>query len=370
MSLASTVLSQVRVSRITGETNMPGRTGVLYSLPRTVLVVDIEYTRTDEIPGPYASLSQELLGMDQVIAERRTLFSLEDAGISSYVEPDPGQLFMVEMDEKASEAVWMEFSRNGLLAGAHWMEEEQLEAGPWMKDHGVPAIETRESFPFYKEASLKEVVDTITRVVTFDTLTYREKILKRLMVKQTDREKATEAAAMIHDIGQDQYTLLVGYQETAYEYEAIRYMYDQLEAQRRNYLQLFIGITRTEKRTARYFIVPEEGMLGTQHVIAGFSSESGMLPAGEGEDIVLAIETKGLASIIGSTFPPAAAAAATGFSYRVPETCRVSVEMRKEVLYQTSMVINQAGKVRSLPPSITRVEFDPVTGGIRKILYK
>jgi hypothetical protein len=187
-------------------------------------------------------------------------------------------------------------------------------------------------------------------------------------VERTDKEQAEEASAMINEITQDQYSLLVGYQETAYSYETIKYMYDQLETRRRNYLQLFTGITRKEKLDARYFVVPIPETLGAPYPVAGFNSTTGLTEPGGGNDVDLKIEGDGMAEILGE-----ASTSAMGFSgyyYRIPETCEVSLNYQGESLVKETIVINQAGVVRNLPPDITYVRFDPRTGGITKVVLK
>jgi hypothetical protein len=60
----------------------------------------------------------------------------------------------------------------------------------------------------------------------------------------------------------------------------------------------------------------------------------------------------------------------SGYYYRIPETCEVSLNYQGESLVKETIVINQAGVVRNLPPDITYVRFDPRTGGITKVVLK
>ena len=49
-------------------------------------------------------------------------------------------------------------------------------------------------FRKYTESPTREVIDTIIRKVSIDTLVIEEKIFKRSMVEFSDQEKAQEAA--------------------------------------------------------------------------------------------------------------------------------------------------------------------------------
>ena len=82
-------------------------------------------------------------------------------------------------------------------------------------------------FKKYTESPTREIIDTMIRRVSIDTLVIEEKIFKRSMIEFTDQEKAQEAADKIRQIEKDKYNLLVGYQETAYSREAMEFMYEQ-----------------------------------------------------------------------------------------------------------------------------------------------
>jgi hypothetical protein len=366
--LTGVLSAQARVKQVQGPETVAGRTGIIYSLPRTVLVADLEFTRTDRIPGPYHAFAGELLGIEQVVEERSVSYTLDHASVTAYTEPDPEHIYLIEMDEKSEEAVLLEFAANGLMLGSKTTLPDEQVTMKWIGEPSGQSYDLNEIFPVYREASLKEVIDTITRVVTFDTLTYTEKILKRLMILQSEREKAAEASTLIHDIGQDQYTLLVGYQETAYSHDAIKYMHDQLESQRRNYLQLFTGVTRKERMNARFFILPDAGMMEEPFRLAGFSEVSGLIAVTGSDDVLLTIEASGVAEKIGSASPPVAGA--SGYYYRIPETCEVSILFDGEMMARENIIINQAGVVRNLPPGVTDVGFDAVTGGIKRVVFK
>ena len=267
-------LTQVRVKKVDNPETVVGKKGVVYGLPRTVLVIDLEYSKTETVPGPYAEFSKELIGIEDIIIQSTTTYFLEDATISALTEMDPQQIYLVEMYVQSSDEVLLEFSGNGLLVGVELSGEQRINARQWVNQPEESEPDLSAIFPHYKPASMKEVVDTIVRKITFDTITYQEKILNRTLVEMTEKEQAEEAAALINEITQDQYSLLVGYQETAYSYEAIKYMYDKLESKRRNYVQLFTGTTMKEQFSARYFIVPTVEMMDQPFpVLIGLKSQ-------------------------------------------------------------------------------------------------
>jgi len=369
LALPLALAGQVKVTRVTAPESIASKKGVFYSLPRTVLTVTIEYTETDRLPGPYASFASELLGMEDAIKEKQVSFSVDHVSISSHSEPDPDQVFFVEMQEKAEEAALIAFTNCGLMMGSTGLTEETAHESSGFKAMGSDTLSEAALFPAYKRSSTKEVVDTIIRIVTFDTVSYQEKILQRLQVDQTEKEKAEEAVSMINTIGQDQYSLLVGYQETAYDHGAIKFMFDQLGKQRQSYLTLFSGITRHQKHSVSYTVVPVEEMIDGSYELAGFSVTKGVAGLKEGETISLEIVRTGNTALIGGV-QQAAAGNGSGYYYRIPETCVVSVKLNGQVVEEEALIINQAGVVRRLPPEVNQVEFYPSTGSIKKVILK
>jgi len=356
--------AQVRVTRISSPESLAGKKGIIYSLPRTFLAIDLQITVTDQIPGPYSAFAGELLGLEKVIDRQQKTYSLDHAVIHYGVEADPQQVFFVEKDEKSSEGIFLEFLPGGMIMGSEPIGEDFPVQDKFSREHSAPAFNADGIFPGYIAGEMKEIVDTIIRKVSFDTLTYEEKILKRIMVKQSEREKAMEAASMIADLGQDQYSILVGYQETAYSSEAMKYMIGKLEEQRTSYLQLFTGVTRKEEYVVTLKHVPGDGVRQT---LTGFSPASGLVSADGNNDVVLQVDKKGISALAGDDANPAGF---TGYYYRIPEACKVSVVYDDEVIGESELLINQYGVVRSLPTTVTRVEFLPETGGIKNVILE
>lgn len=360
------VCGQIKVTRIDPKEGAAGRKGIVYSLPRTVLALDLLVTRTDRAPGPYASFAAELLGIEDAVREWQTSYTLDKVSISAISEPDPDQVFLVERDEKSSENILYLFTPDGLMAGSEGFRENAPSGEDW-EDFFTRTYVTEDVFPAYRKGDMKENIDTITRLVAIDTLLYTEKILKRSMVRQTDREKAEEAASMITGIGQDQYSLLVGYQETAYSGDALRFMIEQLEMQRQNYLRLFTGVTRSEQVRIRLEYIPSPGSAKEPAMVAGFSPAIGLTGSEGAAPVTLTLLQQGLAGVLGGE---QSVSVPSGYFYRIPESCEVKVEYEGKTLGRQVLPVNQLGVVRSLPPSVTQVEFYPETGTVKRMILK
>ena len=222
-------------------------------------------------------------------------------------------------------------------------------------------------FGKYTESPTREVVDTIIRKVSIDTLVYEDKSFKRSMVEYTDLEKAREAAGRIRQIEQDKYNLLIGYQETAYSREALEFMYNELEEQRQDYLKLFTGVTVNETLKFNYQLFPDASKEEQKYILAGFSNSTGIIGANEQNEISVSIITDTENILPAAT---GGSLAATGIVYRVPRSVQAVLSFHDKELVSRRIEVLQLGMIQSLPPDFKRVEFDLETGALKSVVLE
>ncbi len=97
----------------------PAKDGIIYSLPRNVLRIEIDVVKKEEFKGPYSQYSTRLLGLTDVIQENTISFSLGDVRISSYAEPDPRLTYFIDLGNKSKKAASMllALSDEGYITG-------------------------------------------------------------------------------------------------------------------------------------------------------------------------------------------------------------------------------------------------------------
>jgi hypothetical protein len=222
-------------------------------------------------------------------------------------------------------------------------------------------------FNKYKESPTREIIDTVIRRVSIDTLVLEEKIFKRSMVEFTDREKAQEAADHIRQIEKDKYNLLVGYQETAYSREALEFMYNKLEEQRVEYLKLFTGVSVKETLKFNYQFFPETGKEEQEYRLAAFLKSSGMTTPDGQNDVTISLQSDAVNMLPGE---PADGQSATGLVYRVPRSVQAVLSVQGKELDSKRLEILQLGSIQSLPPDFKRVEFDMETGALKSVVIE
>jgi hypothetical protein len=352
--------AQVRVTKVIGQDMLAGKKGIVYALPRTQIHVELWIVKTQQIPGPLAEFAGEFLGLDKVITEKEVSYALKDAAILTSTEPDPGQVYLIEKEEKSSGEVWISFGRS---APVLTLEKFDKTLSPenfvsW-NDELFIIPEPGQLFRKYTESPTREMVDTIIRKVSIDTLVYEEKIFKHYMVEFTDREKAQEAAGQIRQIEQDKYKLLTGYQETAYSREALEFMYGNLE--------LFTGTTIKETLKFDYQLFPEAGKEEQKYSLAGFSNSAGIVSPETQNGISLTLNSDALnaAPVLNSE-----SQAPTGVTYRMPLSVQAVLSFHEKELVSRRIEVLQLGNILTLPPEFKRIDFDLETGALKSIVIE
>ncbi|MCD4663867.1 MAG: DUF4831 family protein [Bacteroidales bacterium] len=368
--------AQVNVHHVTGETNINDKQGIFYSLPRTLVKVDIVVEKTEYFAGPYAEYASKYLDMDGVITSDYNEYKIADAKLSSLSEPDPDQYYFIEIDEKAAKenkSLIFSLSAAGLIMGLD--ENAATKTSEELMVKGIDGGNAySDIFQYFAATNLYSKSDTIIRKVVVDTIVVEKIYLDKKWVEKSSEQKAVEAANMVSKIRESRYNLLTGYQEIPYDAGSISYMDNELKNMEKEYLSLFIGISF--KKTFRYSftVYPDPNEQSSLLPVFVFSSRSGIkdVNSSGGEKIYIRVERNNNAQqIINiSNSKEQADKNSHGFYYRIPETTRISLEINNDLKIQGYYQISQFGAVTFLPSSVSSVQFHPETGGVKKVIFE
>jgi hypothetical protein len=363
------IKAQVRVSKVTGPEMMAGKKGIVYNLPRTMIHVDLYVSKTQQFPGPLAEFAADYIGIDDVIKKNAVSYAVESAGLFSTSEPDPGQVYLIEKEEKSSGEIWISFGKSSPLLTLEKFDKTVSPPGfvSW-NEHLFESTDPAYLFKKYTESPTREVIDTIIRRVSVDTLVIEEKTFKRSMVEFSDQEKAQEAADKIRQIEKDKYNLLVGYQETAYSREAMEFMYNKLEEERMEYMKLFTGVSVKEILKLKYQFFPDTGKEEQEYRLAAVSKFNGVISPDGQNDVKVNLQTD--SEILKPADPAAGQSVTTGFVYRVPMFAQAVLTVQGKEMDSKRLEILQFGSIQSLPPEFKRVEFDMETGALKSVILE
>ena len=152
--------------------------GVFYSLPKTVIRIEIPIISTNKKPGPlfvnkdwfYKKATNVGLEMNDITKEKSTTFSIGKATVSTISMPDENNTFFVKFDSKAFEDLnlTMKLSKTGLL------ESAKSDSTNRVLDIGVKVFESAASIAGKfitlggkapEESQIDDHINTINRIL-------------------------------------------------------------------------------------------------------------------------------------------------------------------------------------------------------------
>jgi hypothetical protein len=355
ISIPQLVFSQFTVKRVVSpETVNTAQDGFYYSLPKTVLKIDLVVEKIQRIKGPLSDYCEEYLGVADFIKTNGTQFRLLNAEVEPIAEPDKDQLFYVQFPAEKSkdeQVIAFQLSSLGTLLAFDDAEIAKKEPSGNV-DQTIIFTEGDDGFDYFADYDRKRKIDTITRKITIDTVSIERFIFKTSWVDKSTEEKANEAALQITNIREARFNLLTGYQEVNYG-ESMKYMDRQLLKMEKQYLELFLGkeLKSVENHTVYY--VPEKGNPGGV-----------ILNSDGGKSVEVAIKPSGNSSLL----PEKPFEKPDQVYYRIPEITTIEVKYDGEILYRKNLPVSQLGAVAAAPLGKAKTQFDPETGTMTRII--
>jgi hypothetical protein len=374
--LAVSVHAQLNVLRIDNNAAPQTKDGVFYSLPRTVVRIEVKIDRIENYKGPYADFALRFLGLKNVVAANSIDYAISDIAITTYPEPDPDQYYFVELGEKVSKgekAGMLSLNEAGVILGT--LPENPDATGtmpPASPQTGQQSGDEEDAFgelfKYSADVSVFEKVDTIIRKINIDTMTVERQYYKRTMVEKSPEQKAKEAADYISKIKDNRFNLVSGTQEVNYNRETLEYMAEQLNRMEKEYLKLFTGVSVHKSVTFSYKYIPVPNQINTEIPIFKFLKSKGIIDLDEpgGKVVTIKIQRVGNTNTVANYLKKAEKESKVqGFSYRIPELARVSVKLDENTQEETQCLVSQLGVVTNLPANKWKVQFHQETGGIK-----
>ena len=348
----------------------PEKDGIIYSLPRNVIKIQIEVLKRENFKGPFSEFAGKMLGLTNVIIENSTSYKLGTVIMTSIAEVDPQQFYFVEIDDKVkdSRSLMITMSEAGYISGFADIGQNKKEVRTALVS-GDFSNENLKPFRDLLKPVLIEKVDTVIRRISIDTTTVEEKVLKRSISEKTPEQQAREAADLIYRIEDNKFSLITGYQEVNYSRESLEFMIDQLNKMEKEYLAMFKGQTRESQQVYTYYVTPEPSTDGTLETICRFSKTKGISDkAGtSGESVSLVVtplnQNKAIEDFVKQR--DQVARKLHGFYYRVPEKTLTTLRVGGIPVAEQQMLISQLGIITFLPAgNMSNVRFDTETGNV------
>ncbi len=347
-------------------------TAYYYSLPRTAVVVEVEVSKTQMTPGPYAQYANRLLGMNDIITRSSNKYEITNIEIKSFVDPDPDHLYMVTLPDESAINRYLGFTESGLFLGVGNQAFSMQEKASSVESKAYSKQSTDAGFTHFLDINLIERIDTIVEYVREDTVMLQRQSLRRSWVEKSTEQRAREVADYILELREKKFDLISGFQEISYSKEALEYMYTEMNQLESDYLDLFTGVSKQEKYRYRFVHRPSKRDAGSRHILFSFSSIYGVLNANDvdGRPIILTYRRSQLTDPLERNMEQHAARHSEfghGIHYRIPEYADIKLHMENELIAEARMLINQFGIVSHLPAKDLDIRLHPGSGSIQSI---
>lgn len=366
--------AQIKVYRVGNSNALNTKEGLFYSLPRTLLKVDVIAELKENIPGPLHDYAEKYMGLGEVIQEQSSHYEIKELRIGTFTQPDPDQSFFVYIDKKSKEdkSLNLSLTNTGIIKGANLsnmvgqVNYEQVNVN--LDSHNEKSL-----FNYFADHNFYQHVDTIVRRISIDTASFEQYFYNTTWLEKNLEQKAKETAEYIAKIRENRFLLLTGYQETNYA-GSMAYMDTELKKMEAEYLSLFIGRSRKELILKSFVYLPQKSASGNQ-MIFKFSEKEGFVNNGSsrGTGVQIKIIPQLNSSSVDRFVQAATAVEASdisGFFYRIPEQTNIQLLYNGEIIHETQKIINQFGIVVQSPSLKSEIEFDTETGMIKNIKLK
>lgn len=214
--------------------------GLVYSLPRNVLHIRVDVTRTTHIPGPYAAYAKKFLGIGNAMQEKSDRYSIANIAITSTAESDPSALFHAY--SKKNTSGYLELTTSGLILP---IDRFSLTAQT-TKKLDAPAQPEDMFTDLSTAAFIGEEKSVYYSKQAKDSSFVRVPIQKTMIVERNMEEKAKEAADFIFLLRKKRTEFFNSDTDRPLEGAAIRAIFDEIDRLEASYLSLFVGKTITE----------------------------------------------------------------------------------------------------------------------------
>ena len=308
------------------------RAQVIYSLPQTVIVVEVDAVKEVHYAGPYAAYASQMLGINVPQKDEYNAY-VKEIRTCARVEADPAARLSAASQ---AESGLMALSSLGLVS------------------FGTRAEAERSAWSFQREASdadfskngLTQPFDTqkqtVYKDVQTDTAITRVAIQKDVKVAKSLEEKAREAADMVLRARSEKFKITIGDTDATYSGEALGSAIAELTRVEQEYLTLFTGYSVQTEETRTFEIIPVKGT-ETYDVFRLSDSEGLLTPdAKAGKPYYMDV----IPTPLGTPRPDESGKAPKGTPvyYRVPAVCSVTLGVGTRPLAKIRIPVYQLGE--------------------------
>lgn len=367
--------SQIKVSHVNSRSVSTDKKGYFYSLPQTHLKIEVIIQKVEKITGPLAAYAEEYLGISNVQQLNSVKYVIKDIRLSTFSQPDPDQLYFVQLDRRSKEPQQfiLSLDESGLIMGVNKRVENTVKIQELI-DIKVKSGAKKDLFKYFAGYNFYKQTDTIVRRISIDTFSIEKYNYNVSLIAKDPQKKAAEIAQKLEKLREDRYLLLTGYQEINYG-EGMSYMDGELKKMEAAYLTLFTGYSKTEYIYKSFSVLPEKSQTSNTISAFRFSENQGIFDLDDIRASTVYLNyttdksTQNVQRYLSAAIPEKDNTV-SGYFYRIPEFASFDLILDDMKIHSSIHLISQFGTVVQTPTINTELEFHPNTGSLKQIRLK
>lgn len=312
-----------------------------YSLPSTVIMLEVEAVQENFYAGPYAKYAEKYLGI-KARQKDEAAIHLTEVRMTPLVEADQSRRYSINVANGQVEASFLKLSSQGFISFA---DAKYGDVPQWrfpksgqgdFSGKGVSSNLTSESAILYHDGG---------------------KVKQNMLVGKTSEQKAAETAEMILKLREQRLQIVTGDTDATYSGEAMGAAIAEITRLEQEYLTLFTGYSESQTQQMRFEVIPSADQEGQMYIAFRLSDTDGLVPAEKmtGKPVIMQIIPQEfhvpevpVVDEKGKKKPVAEVLA----HYRIPAVCTVKLMDGAELLLQSRMPVYQLGQEGSLPVNV------------------
>ncbi|MDE6339847.1 MAG: DUF4831 family protein [Muribaculaceae bacterium] len=318
--------------------------GLVYTLPRTALEIEVTAKRTVRTAGPYYQYAKRFIGTDKVIKEDSESWTITDVKVRPYGVSDDSERYLMQLKAGALTSICVD--DNGMLLAIN------REVSPERK--GNPSVATESG--------------SIDNVNINEYLQYVD---EDFIASQSSAKRAQMLAENLMEIREAKISLTRGTAESMpQDGKQLEIMLNSLSHQEAALTAAFIGISESETVTETYTYTPSgDG----REVLFRLSDFSGFVGADDysGDPVYITVKTTRKGELPKDAKGEEKKLPKDAVIYNIPGAAAISITSQGKTLYDKEIELAQLGVKFGLAPTLfsakknrSYAEFNPITGGL------
>ena len=313
---------------------------ITYSLPSTVIVIDVDAVQEKFYAGPYARYAEKYLGIKPRLKDESNV-RLTEIKMMPLVEADQSRRYSIEPKKGVEISSLLKLSSGGFITFA---DASSADHASWrfptadkgdFSGKGVSSNLTSGSATLYKKDGKESAGNRVA-------------VQQDMVVEKSLEQKAAETADMILKLRRQRLQIVTGDTDATYSGEAMGAAINELTRLENEYMTLFTGYSEYTPQHMTFEVIPDPLKENQIYVAFRMSESGGLVPADNlsGKPVLM--------EIVPQTFSEPEKERDKKnkeevVRYRIPAVCTVRLLEGTELLLQSRMPVYQLGRESSMP---------------------